>query len=221
MRISAEYMNVLQNRLDMVANNLANANTTAFKQHLPSEEEGVDTQELSKSRAMYGSVANGITTDEESRPVFNGNRFDLSQGVLVQSDSTENMAISGEGFFRVVSANGKIGYTRSGNFGPDGNGNIVNPKGLLLQLGIEVPEDASNITINSDGKITAVVNEEITELGQLTLAKFNNPHGLLQAGDDIYLETDQSGEPILGNAGTQGFWTDKKRNAGKIQYGYC
>ncbi|ADY54984.1 fagellar hook-basal body protein [Syntrophobotulus glycolicus DSM 8271] len=205
MRISAEYMNLLQSRLDMVGNNLANANTTAFKQQLLSEEEGMDTQELSKSRAMYGGVAPGIAADQTALPVYNGNRFDFSQGTLVQSDQPQNMAISGEGFFQVAAANGRTGYTRAGNFGPDGNGRIVNPQGLLLELGAEIPENASDLSIGSDGKITAVVDDELTELGQLTLARFENPHGLQQAGDDIYLETDQSGPPLTGNPGTEGF----------------
>lgn len=205
MRISAEYMNLLQNRLDMISNNLANANTTAFKQQLLSEEEGVDVQEKSKSRAMYGDMAPGIAFAGDNLPVFNGNRFDFSQGVLVQSDNPQNMAINGEGFFRVINANGKIGYTRSGNFSSDGNGNIANPQGLLLQLGVEVPENATDLSISSKGVISAVVDGEVQELGQLTLAKFSDPHGLEQAGNDIFLETAESGAPITGNPESEGF----------------
>lgn len=205
MRISAEYMNLLQSRLDMISNNLANANTTAFKQQLLSEEEGVDVQERSKSRAMYGEMAPGIASAGENLSVFNGNRFDFSQGVLVQSDNPQNMAINGEGFFRVITANGRIGYTRSGNFSGDGNGNIVNPQGLLLQLGIEAPENASDFSISSKGIISAVVDGETQEIGQLTLAKFANPNGLEQTGNDIFMETAESGVPTAGNPGSEGF----------------
>ncbi len=105
----------------------------------------------------------------------------------------------------MITANGKIGYTRSGNFSSDGNGNIVNSQGLLLQLGVEVPENATDLSISSKGVISAVVDGEVQELGQLTLAKFSDPHGLEQAGNDIFLETAESGAPITGNPESEGF----------------
>jgi len=212
MKLSAEYLKTLQNRLDIVSNNVANTSTPGFKEQLISVEEGYDAQERSNTVAFYGGMP------ASQNPVQNvnqyaGKRLDLSQGPLVESGNPFDMAILGEGFFQVRTLEGQPGFTRSGMFSADGAGNLVNNNGMLLEPKIVLPANAEEISIDSAGNIRGIVRDpekkdaeqEIVTFGKIPLFTFANPDGLEQAGNNVFLQTEASGKPAEGVAGKSGY----------------
>ncbi|MGI6683982.1 MAG: flagellar hook-basal body protein [Bacillota bacterium] len=204
MKISSYYLQTLQNRINIVGNNMANANTFGFKETLQSMEEAYDTRELSNTFAIFGGVVPGIGLNTQ-RNLYIGQRLDFSQGSLLETENPLDMAINGVGFFQVRTPEGNIGYTRAGLFRLDGEGRLVNDKGLLLEPMIQVPAGTSNINVKKDGRITGLVDGVFEDLGQILLARFDNPHGLDQGGDNLFFATEASGEPITGMPGDNGF----------------
>ena len=116
------------------------------------------------------------------------------------------MAIDGAGFFQVEMPDGRIGYTRAGNFNRAADGTIVTSDGKPLQPAIQVPEDATAISIGADGTVSASIpgQEGVTELGRIEIARFANPSGLQAIGDNMLVETQASGAPQVGGAGEEG-----------------
>lgn len=204
MKISSYYLQTLQNRIDIVGNNMANVNSTGFKETLQSIEEAFDTRELSNTFALFGGVVPGIDGYNTNRNLYVGQRLDFSQGSLLETGNPLDLAINGTGFFQVRTADGKIGFTRAGLFTLDGRGRLVNDKGLLIEPAIQVPSNTSEINVGEDGLITGQVNGALENLGQIRLARFENPHGLEQGGDNLFFATEASGEPLTGVTGTNG-----------------
>lgn len=220
MRVSAEYLETLQYRIEIIANNIANINTPGFKEGLLFIEETYDTRERSNVVAEYGAVMPATENPVIDRNKYVGHRIDFSQGALIQTGNPLDLAINGEGFFQVKTPDGQIAYTRAGMFGTDSAGNLVNNEGMLMEPLIQIPSNATNISIKSDGTIKAVLfddpeagfeadlemeeNGEV-ELGQIPLFKFENPEGLEQMGHNVFLPTQASGEAIVGIAGADGY----------------
>lgn len=204
MKISAHYLETLQNRIDLVGSNMTNANTVGFKEALQSMEEAFDTRELSNTFALFGGVVPGIDNLNTERNLYVGQRLDFSQGSLLDTGNPLDLAISGEGFFQVRTADGKTGFTRAGLFRLDGEGRVVNNQGLLLEPMIQLPPDTSSIQVNKDGRITGLIDGVLEDLGQILLARFDNPHGLDQGGDNLFFATEASGEAFAGMPGTDG-----------------
>lgn len=201
--IAASGMLAQQANLDIIANNVANANTVGFKR---SRAEFAD---VVYDRATLGPEAQ--PTDQYTPPsilpvagveVVAASRVS-SPGLLVPSRRHLDLAIEGEGFFQVRLPDGTTGYTRDGALSLDANGHLVNSSGLALlpELRIEVP--AEQIEISGDGRVLAREGEEVAEVGQITLAKFANPMGLLAIGHNLFRETAASGAPITGQPGSQ------------------
>lgn len=227
MRITVEYLNMLQSRIDMVANNLANVSTPGFKESLLSIEESYDLQERSNTVAQYGGVMPGAENAEIlNRNLYVGKRIDFSQGSLAETGNPLDMAINGEGFFQVRTPGGNLGYTRAGMFSTDRDGNLVNNEGMKVEPAIRIPATISKININSDGAVLGVLmkgteegadgfdgfgdleeeaEEQTIEIGRISLYKFANPDGLEQMGHNIYLPTAASGEGIPGTPGAEGY----------------
>jgi flagellar basal-body rod protein FlgG len=115
-----------------------------------------------------------------------------------------DFAIQGNGFFQILLPNGQTGYTRSGSFQPDAQGNLVTANGDQLQPAINIPASATNITVGSDGTVSAQLPGQTTtqQVGVIQLAMFQNPGGLNSIGNNIYLPTTASGEPAVGTAGS-------------------
>lgn len=208
MKVSAEYLQTLQNRIEIIANNIANVNTPGFKEGLLFIEETYNAQERSNTVALFGGVVPG----SEEYPVIDGNlyigqRVDFRQGALIESDMPLDMAIYGEGFFQVRTPDGQIAYTRAGLFKTDASGNLVNNKGMLVEPHLVIPDNVSEITVKKDGTIKGIIDKEVVDIGQMLLYRFENPHGLEQVGDNLFLASDASGEAIEGVADTQGFGT--------------
>jgi flagellar basal-body rod protein FlgG len=116
------------------------------------------------------------------------------------------MAITGKGFFRLELPDGTPVYSRNGAFKIDANGTIVNSDGYRLVPEMVIPPDATNITIGTDGTVTVVQpgQPQATQVGQISLTNFINPAGLHSMGDNLYIETDSSGQPVEGNPGVDG-----------------
>jgi len=184
--------------IDVVANNLANVNTTGFKKSR------VSFQDLFYQH--YGF--RGRKEEEGNSPfliqVGNGTRIsstnrDFSQGKIVQTNNPLDVMIEGRGFFQVLMPNGSLAYTKDGSFKMDGDGQIVTSDGYLLYPDLTIPAEATGLSISPDGKVsTTLLGEtEPEELGQITLAKFVNPGGLKSIGRNLYIPTAASGEAFL------------------------
>lgn len=210
MKVSAEYLGTLQNRIEIIGNNIANVNTPGFKAGLLFIEETYNSQERSNNVALFGGVVPGaeqFPTLENN--LYVGQRVDFSQGALVETGMPLDMAIFGEGFFQVKTPDGQIAYTRAGLFKTDGLGNLVTNAGMLAEPHIVIPDNVSEMSVKSDGTIKGIIDDEVVDIGKMPLYKFQNPHGLEQLGNNLFLASQASGEPIVGDADSEGYGTIK------------
>jgi flagellar basal-body rod protein FlgG len=147
-------------------------------------------------------VASGLQIGLGTRP---GNtEIVQTQGDLSSTGNPLDFAIQGSGFFQILLPSGQLGYTRTGSLQPDAQGNLVTANGDALQPAINIPSSATNITVGSDGTVSATLPGQIQaqQVGVIQLAMFQNPGGLNSVGNNIYLPTTASGEPIVGSAGS-------------------
>ena len=200
---AASGMTAQQLNLDNIANNLANSSTTGFQQRRLAF-----SDLLYQNTIMPGSAATQQTTNSSGLQVGLGVRPSSTEVMQTQGDlqATGNpldLAISGGGFFQVLLPNGQTGYTRAGSFHPDAQGNVVTSDGNPLQPAIAVPADATNITVGSDGtvSVTQPNQTQASVVGSIQLALFVNPGGLNSVGNNTYLATAASGEPVIGTPG--------------------
>jgi flagellar basal-body rod protein FlgG len=137
----------------------------------------------------------------------------MSQGTLTPTGSPLDVAIRGEGFFKIQLPDGTYAYSRDGSFQMDAQGRIVTVQGNVVQPGITIPQNATGLTINSQGQVSVTLSGQTTPsvLGQLTLTRFINKAGLLSIGDNMFTETPASGTPQDGLPNTDG--------AGDLQQG--
>jgi len=150
-------------------------------------------------------VPSGLQVGLGTRP--SANEILFSQGSFSQTGNPLDVVIQGSGFFQVKRASGDIAYTRDGSFQLDKNGNIVDASGDPIEPTITIPPQAQNITIAADGTVSYTqTGQTAAQLaGQIQLANFQNPAGLNSIGGNLYLPTDASGQPIVGNpGGTEG-----------------
>eukprot|EP01155_Anaeramoeba_flamelloides_P002058 Anaeramoba_flamelloidesa1056974_90.p1 GENE.a1056974_90~~a1056974_90.p1 ORF type:complete len:263 (-),score=32.06 a1056974_90:124-912(-) len=199
---AATGMTANQHSIDVTSNNIANVNTMGFKQ------DRAEFQDL-----MYESLnfTAGQTSEISTNPTgmdvglgvrVSGIQKNFLQGDLKLTSNTLDLAIEGNGFFQVTMPDGEIGYTRNGAFKLDAEGNIVNGNGYLLEPQITIPENLTNLSIGSDGTVTAEdpTTGAVTNLGQITLVDFINPAGLTPTGESLFRVSEASGEPIEGVA---------------------
>ena len=196
-----------QFNIDTIANNLANVNTTGFKKSR------ADFQDLLYQSVRFAGtpvtagaqIPTGIQIGHGVRTVATQKIF--SQGMFKQTDNPLDIVIEGEGFFQVLMPDGTIAYTRDGAFKKDANGRLVTSDGFFLEPEILIPEDAVQIAIGTDGTVSVTVSgdSEPQTVGQIELARFVNPAGLLSAGRNLYFATAASGPPLVGTAGLDGF----------------
>ncbi|MBI3097649.1 MAG: flagellar basal-body rod protein FlgG [Planctomycetes bacterium] len=205
---AATGMTSIQKHIDVIANNLANVNTTGFKKSR-AEFQDLLYQYMKLpgfSATAQGTQPTGIQFGVGTNVVSTNRLF--SQGPLTQTDNDLDVAINGDGFFRViVDENGTIGYTRDGSFKKDGAGQLLTSNGMLLADQITVPAGITRVQILTNGAIQGFdpTNPlELTNLGQFTLSRFVNPAGLRALGDNLYMQTDASGVAIDSTPGTQG-----------------
>ncbi len=207
---AASGMKVQQVNVDVIANNLANVNTSGYKRtqadfqdllYVVMKEPGAQTQNgfTSPSGIQIGSGAELVSTTKVYTP-----------GVLEQTDRALDLAILGDGFFEVDLPNGQKGYTRDGALRVDGIGNLVTSQGFKISPPIVIDNAADkNITVAQDGTVT--VRDQLTgattNLGTLQLARFANAAGLRSGGGNLQYSTPSSGEPTLAQPGSGGTGT--------------
>ena len=200
---AASGMVAQQMNLDNVANNLANASTSGFRRRRVQF-----SDLLYQNMVMPGSAATQQTTVAAGLQIGLGTKPAASEIVQVQGDFTAtgnplDLAIKGQGFFQVTMPDGQIAYTRSGTFHLDSQGSIVTSDGNALEPAITLPADALSVTIGEDGtvSVTQPGQSAAQQVGTIQLAMFANPGGLNSVGNNLFLATTASGDPIVGTPG--------------------
>ena len=206
LRAAASRMMAPQLRTEVISNNLGNVNPTGFKGGRAKFEDLL-YQTVQGPQVVGREDANVLPAIQVGRGVRLAAVQRLhEQGALEPTQRPLDLAIEGEGFFQVAMPDGRIAYTRSGNFNLSAEGQIVTSDGLQLQPQVQVPEGVESITIGADGTISAKMTgeAEATALGQIELARFVNPSGLQALGDNLFVESAASGAPQVGAAGLDG-----------------
>ena len=206
---AATGMNGQQANIDTVANNLSNVNTSGFKkQRVEFEDLIYQTVKTAGTPATEDTITPvGVQMGHGVKVGATLRMFD--QGSLQNTGNISDVAIQGEGFFRVLQYDGSYGYTRDGSFKIDANRQLVTANGLKVLPEITFPEGYRQDTINisQDGRVTVRVADQDTpvEVGQVELYRFENPAGLSAAGENLYKQTPASGNSIAGRPGFEGF----------------
>jgi flagellar basal-body rod protein FlgG len=206
---AATGMAAQQTNVDVIAHNLANVNTTGFRR-MRAEFQDLIYQTI---RTPGGSVGDGqrlptgIQIGEGVRTVSTTEIHE--QGAMLQNGGSWDIAIEGAGFFQVTQPGGQIAYTRAGDFKLDPDGRLVTTDGYLVDPAVTIPANATSVTVSPSGMISVTLpNQTATqEVGQMQLANFVNPAGLLAIGRTSFVPTDASGQPIVGQPGQEGMGT--------------
>ena len=198
-----------QMRIAVIANNLANANTTGFKRDRAVFED-LNYQTISQAGAQSSQdtqFPTGLQIGTGVNIVATEKLF--TQGNLTRTESSLDLAIQGNGFFQILQPDGTIGYTLDGTFTLDSTGQIVNSSGYVLQPSITIPPNVLNITIGADGTVSAQTSGSAapTQVGNIQLVDFVNPTGLQARGGNLLFETAASGTPQAGTPGENGLGT--------------
>lgn len=209
--IGASGMHAQQTSIDVIANNLANVNTSGYKRNR------IDFEDLLyRQVAPPGAAAQGAQAVESlgAGTAIAGTNKIFTAGDIKKTDGTLDLAIRGDGFFQVSLPDGSTAYTRNGAMQVNRDGFLVTPEGYPLSPAIQIAPDATALVIDGNGKITATVQGEAQpiEVGQLELANFTNPSGLNPMGDNLYSSTAASGDAVVSLPGENG--------AGTIAQGY-
>jgi flagellar basal-body rod protein FlgG len=204
-------MNGQQANLDTISNNLANVNTTGYKQVRAEFEDLIyQTTKTAGSPATEDTVTPlGIQMGHGVKLAATQRVF--SQGSLEQSDNPTDIAINGEGFFRIQMYDGSYAYTRDGSFKVDSNGRMVTSNGYWLLPDIVMPENflPESITVSQDGRVSVNIpdQEDPVDVGQIDVYRFPNPVGLNAVGDNLFKTSAASGDAIAGQPGYEGMGT--------------
>ncbi len=208
---AASGMKAQDTKLDVVANNLANVNTTGFKRSR------VNFEDL-----LYQIKREPGTPNADDEPIphgiqvglgvmESGTQLNFQSGPQDQTDQPYDLAVDGEGFFQVTTMyNGELvtAYTRAGNFTINAEGNVVlgNSDGSRLEPPITIPDDAAQVVVGRNGEVRVRQPgaTALTTVGQIELATFVNPEGLTQIGHNLFKDNDASGPPITGNPQEEG-----------------
>jgi flagellar basal-body rod protein FlgG len=197
-----------QFNIDTIAHNLANVNTTGFKANRPDFEDLLyqTTRVAGTPATEVTLVPTGIQVGHGVRPAATQKLF--TQGSLQSTGNVSDLAIEGEGFFRVLTYDGTYAYTRDGSFKIDANGQLVSSEGYRLLPEVILPEGfiRDTLTISQDGRITVKMEgiEDPVEVGQLELYRFVNPAGLQAIGENLFKVTNATGEVVPGRPGFDG-----------------
>jgi flagellar basal-body rod protein FlgG len=206
MHVAKTGLNAQQTRMQVIANNLANVNTTGFKRDRANFETllyqnirpaGAQTSEGTQLTTPL-SVGTGVR-------IVNTEKL-YSQGGLATTDNALDVAIDGQGFLQVLLPDGQIGYTRDGALSRNAEGTLTTASGYVVQPEIQIPDGALDITISADGIVSATMPGAAAaeEIGQITLAAFPNPRGLNPIGENFVTESPASGAPVVGTPYTDG-----------------
>lgn len=207
--IAASGMSAQETNVEVISNNIANLNTTAFKK---------DRAEFSDLLYQSAGFGVGFQTDTAGTlsPVgtliglgtkLSGIYRNNTQGVLLQTDNELDVAIQGKGYFQVTDGDGNIYYTRAGALQRSEDGTLTTILGMALDPAITIPSEAREVQINAKGEVLVRQNTDNTQtnLGRLTLVNFINEGGLLSQGNNLFTETESSGAALASNPGETGY----------------
>lgn len=214
LRTAATGMMAQQMFIDVIANNMANVNTTGFKKSkMEFQDLLYQTIRSAGSSNLQGTfVPTELQVGTGVRPVATQKIF--SQGELIYTNNTFDLAIKGKGFFQITKPTGELAYTRDGSFKINEQGILVTSDGFQLEPQIAIPPETLQVDISADGQVLAKIpnQEELQQLGQLQIVRFINSGGLKALGQNLFEATFASGAPILNDPGING--------AGTILQGY-
>jgi flagellar basal-body rod protein FlgG len=194
--------------VQVISNNLANMRTTGYKRQraefqdlLYEHVRRVGSQTSDQGNILPAGIELGSGVKTVGTPRL------MTQGSLAQTGKDFDVAIRGEGFFKILLPDGRTAYTRDGSFELDAQGRIVTAQGNVVQPAITIPQNASGITINALGQVSYTTPGATTStaVGQIELSMFINKSGLQAIGDNLYVETPASGAPQSGTPGNDGF----------------
>ena len=208
LNIAATGMLAQQLNVEVISNNIANMRTTGFKR------QRAEFQDL-----LYQNIRRaGASSSESGTIVPSGIQIGvgvktgatyriMTQGNLIRTDKKLDVALRGEGFFKITLPDGRTAYTRDGSFERDANGTLVTLDGYAVDPSITIPANTRSISISAEGTVEVLLDNETTpqSIGQIGLARFANKAGLEAIGDNLFLETPSSGPANSGTAGSGGF----------------
>jgi len=195
--------------IDVIANNLANVNTSGFKKSRADFQdllyENLTAPGVSSSEAT--EVPTGIQVGHGTRPAATQKLF--IQGDFQHTQNPFDMAIEGAGFFQILQPNGEAAYSRAGTFKIDSEGRIVTSDGFLMEPEITIPGDTITVHVGTDGTLSVLQpgSSEAVDVGTIELARFTNPAGLMSIGRNLYLPSSSSGDAAVGTPGEDGLGT--------------
>jgi flagellar basal-body rod protein FlgG len=187
--------------VQVISNNIANLSTNGYKRqgalfqdllYDNMKRPGSATSEQGNMMPAGLSLGSGVKTVSTPR--------NMSQGTLTSTEKTYDIAVRGEGFFKIRMPDGTAAYTRDGSFDLDANGQLVNQNGYVVEPGITVPTNATGVTISAQGQVQATIPGQTAQqnLGTIGLTRFINKTGLASIGDNLFTETAASGQAIDG-----------------------
>ena len=201
-----------QTEMAVISNNLANVNTTGFKQ-----DRAVFEDLLYQNQTQAGADTSQTTQSPSGMSIGTGTQVvatekDYSEGGFTQTGNPLDVAVTGQGFFQIQMPDGTTAYTRDGTFQTNAQGQLVTSSGYQVQPGITIPQGAQSVTIGSDGTVSVTLAGQSapTQIGQLQLANFINPPGLQPIGDNLLVQSAASGSPQTGSPGQSGLGTLKQ-----------
>ncbi len=206
--IASTGMQAQQTNVEVISNNLANMTTTGFKRQRAEFQDLIyqNLRRVGSNSSNSGTIVPSgaqVGLGVKTAAIYRINE----QGNLQQTSNTLDMAIQGNGYFQVTLPSGDTAFTRDGTFGLAPDGTIVTADGYIVQPGVQIPSNATNVTINTAGQVQATIAGQTAPqtVGQLQLATFPNPAGLDSQGDNLFLQTAASGNPVTGNPASPGF----------------
>jgi len=214
LRIASTGLDAQQTKMSVISNNLANVSTTGFKRDRAVFEDLIyqNVRQSGAQSTQDTELPSGLNIGTGVKVTATHKLF--NQGNLSLTNNQFDLAIQGDGFFQITHPDGSTVYTRDGEFSVSADGDMVTSNGYLLEPGINVPSDATSISVGSDGVVSVVIANDVnsTQIGQIQLANFINPAGLQPIGDNYFRETTASGAATVGNPTTD--------SLGSLQQGY-
>jgi flagellar basal-body rod protein FlgG len=196
-------------QMSVIANNLANTNTTGFKSDRVAFQDLMyqNVQQVGAQSTQNTQYSTGLTVGSGVRIAASEKNY--AQGSVLQTGGNLDMSVTGLGFFQITMPDGTISYTRDGSFSMDSQGNVVTASGYPLSPAITIPANAQSVTVGADGtvSVTTAGSAKPTTVGQIQLASFINVQGLQPTGNNLLVESASSGAPQVGTPGTSGLGT--------------